>query len=202
MLETRIVPAYPKIDFGVDPVTALYISDLSTDGLVRAALIETNKLINQTERDFIPVVIDSWGGPTQTLFALVDVLRSSGKRIVTICEGKAMSAGAVLFSCGVERYVGAEATIMVHDVTAHLIGKEPEIRSTAEWVTRLNAQVYRLLDENTGKRSGYWRALVKQKEHAELFLSAQEAKRRNLATHIGIPYVETTVTVKSRLRRR
>ncbi len=58
----------------------------------------------RTGQDFLPIVIDSYGGQVYTLFGMADFLENCGVKVITITQGKAMSAGALLFSYGEDRY--------------------------------------------------------------------------------------------------
>ena len=72
----------------------------------------------KSKQDIIPVVIDSYGGSVYALLSMIDAIDHCKIPIATIVEGKAMSCGAVLFTCGAEghRYVGPHATVLIHDV--------------------------------------------------------------------------------------
>ena len=81
----------------------------------------------------------------------------------------------------------------------NLGGKEVDLKNNVKEVTRLNRKVYSLLDKNTEQKSGYWRGLVKDNKYADLYITAKQARKHNLATHIGVPHLETTVTVDTTL---
>lgn len=154
----------------------------------------------QTGQDFLPIIVDSYGGEVYTLLGMVDFLKQLKTRVVTICEAKAMSAGAVLFSCGEERYMGPTATLMIHEVSSGFWGKNVEIQNDAKEVARLNKILFNILDKNTGKKSGHWWNRMRDNRHTDLFLTATQAKKNGLATHVGIPHIETTVEVSRTLK--
>lgn len=143
--------------------------------------------------DFLPIVIDSYGGEVYTLLAMCDFLRNCEKKVVTICQGKAMSCGAILFSMGQERYIGQSATVMVHSVSSMEWGKEAEIKEGAKETTRLNNMIYKILDDNTEQEKGFWRQQIRDIENAELFITPRKCIDTGLATKIGIPHVRTEI---------
>ena len=140
----------------------------------------------------VPVVIDSYGGEVYSLLSMVDVLHKVQEEVpvATIMSGKSMSCGAVLFSQGSEgyRYMGENSTLMIHDVSSGSFGKTEEINANAKEVTRLNDLIYSLMAKGTGKKDPkyYWK-LVHQKGRADWYLTADEAKKHNMANHIGTP---------------
>jgi len=146
-------------------------------------------LAENTAQEIIPIIIDSYGGQVYSLLSMVDVIKSSKKKIATIIEGKAMSCGAILFSCGAEgyRFMGPYSTLMIHDVSAGNFGKIEEIKSSAAETERLNKIIYTLMAQNVGKPDNYFSDIVHQKGHAEWYLTPEEALYHNLANKVGIP---------------
>lgn len=161
-------------------------------------ITDCEKVLNTTQ-DFLPIVIDSFGGFVYSLLGMVDFLSSCNTKVITICESKCMSCGAVLFSCGSERYIGENCTVMVHDVASFCFGKNTEIQNDAKETARLNKKIYNILDQNTAQPKGYWAGLVKNNKFADLYMTSAVAQKHGLATHIGVPYIETTVVAKTRL---
>jgi len=159
---------------------------------------DCEKILN-TGQDFLPVVIDSYGGYTYSLFGMVDFLESCGVKVVTICESKGMSCGALLFSCGEERYMAHNCTMMVHEVSTVLWGKDVELQNDAKETSRINRKVYNLLDKNTRQKAGYWKGLTKNNKYADLYMTTQTARKHNLATVMGLPHLETKVKVETKL---
>jgi len=159
---------------------------------------DCEKVLN-TGQDFLPILIDSYGGYVYSLLGMVDFLQHCGVKVITIAESKCMSCGAILFACGEERYMGENCTVMVHDVSSFQWGKDVELQNSAKETSRLNKKIYSLLDKNTGQGAGYWRALVKDNKYADLYLTTQTARKHNLATCMGVPHLETTVMVDTKL---
>jgi ATP-dependent protease ClpP protease subunit len=203
MFEKRIIPSvflqYATDDDSKTPGVLRYVRvNEFTEESYKKFVEDCEKVIN-TDQGFLPIVVDSYGGYVYSLFGMADFLDSCGVRVITIAEGKSMSCGGVLFSCGAERYVGINSTLMIHDISSHLWGKDVELQNDAKECSRLNRKMYSILDRNTGKKSGYWKSLAKQNKYADLYLTANTAKKHNLATEIGIPHLVTTVSVKTEL---
>ncbi len=137
----------------------------------------------------IPIIIDSYGGDVYSLLSMIDVIENSSKPVATICTGKAMSCGAILLSCGTKghRYIGNHATVMIHDVSAYSDGKFEEVKSNARETTRLQKEMFNILDKNADKYTGYFDRLVFRRGRSDWYMKADEALKHGIVDHIGIP---------------
>jgi ATP-dependent Clp protease protease subunit len=128
--------------------------------------------------------------------AMVDICRSSPKPIATVVMGKAMSAGAILLSCGWHgyRYAAPNSRIMIHDCLTATFGKAGEIIADADEVKRLNALLYQILDENCQKPSGYFVDQVHHRGHADWYLTPQDALEHNLVNPVKIPTLQVNLS--------
>lgn len=145
-----------------------------------------------TGQSVIPVVIDSYGGEVYSLLSMIDTIASvpSNVRIATVITGKAMSCGAVLFTFGSEgmRYMGPNATLMIHDVSSFAHGKVEEIKADAKEAERLNDLIYSMMARNCGHAdSKYFWKIVHDKGRSDWYLNVNEAIGHNLANHSGTP---------------
>lgn len=144
----------------------------------------------------LPVLINSYGGSVYNLLQIVDLLDASGLNIVTIVNGVAMSAGAVLFAYGTKRYISKNSTVMVHDVSAFAIGKSSELDSMVSHVADIEKRLYGILDSQSGKPEGYFENLVMENKGADLYLNADQAIEHGIATDIGIPSMNEIMNFK------
>jgi len=152
---------------------------------------------HNTGQSIIPVVIDSYGGQVYALMTMISAIKHSEIPVATIVEGKAMSCGAILFSCGEQglRFMDPDATLMIHDVSSMEYGKVEEIKASAEETARLNQKVYALMARNCGKKDDYFLKLVHKKSHADWFLDAEDAKKHGMANQLRVPKFNISVTV-------
>lgn len=148
----------------------------------------------------IPIIIDSYGGQVYSLLGMLDIIKNSDVPVATIVTGKAMSCGAVLFTAGTEghRYVGHNATIMIHDVSSGTFGKVKDMKVDVKEAERLNKKIYEIMAKNCGKDPNYFEDIVHKMGHVDWFLTPEEAVKHNLANHIRIPkvMVKASVTMK------
>ena len=152
---------------------------------------------HNTGQSVIPVVIDSYGGQVYSLMAMVSAIKHSDLPVATIVEGKAMSCGAILFSCGEEglRFMDPNATVMIHDVSSMDFGKVEELKAGAKEADRLNTIIYTMMARNCGKKDDYFMKLVDKKKHADWFLDADEAKKYGLANQLRVPSLRVNLKI-------
>mgnify|MGYP005811697361 FL=1 len=185
-------------------ITTTYSPLLKDPELQRnPVIIRVNEFNNRAAKDFetqitrahntgqpvIPIVIDSYGGQVYSLMSMISSIRHSELPVATIIEGKAMSCGAILFSFGADgmRFMDADATLMIHDVSSGMWGKIEEIKASAAEAERLNQKIYRMMATNCGNPEEYFLEMIHDRGHTDWFLDAAEAKKHNLANEIRVP---------------
>jgi ATP-dependent Clp endopeptidase proteolytic subunit ClpP len=186
-----------KLEDLLEPPVMVHVNKFDEDAAKKFE--EEFEAALSTGQKVVPVVIDSYGGQVYSLMAMVDIIKSSPMPVATIVSGKAMSCGAILFSCGTEgyRFMGPSATVMIHDVSSFVFGKVEDIKADAKEVERLNQHVYHLMARNVGKQEDYFLKIVhEQKGHADWFLTAQECLSHNLANQIKIPSFKVKVSAE------
>lgn len=174
-------------------------------------VITVNKFEEQAAKEFkdafqkaidigqpvIPVLIDSYGGAVYSLLSMIDTIRTATVPVATICMGKAMSCGAVLFTCGAEgkRFMSPNATLMIHDVSSFSFGKVKEMKQDVKEAERLNTIIYEMMETNCGLDKGYLSNIVHSIGRADWYLTPEEAKKHKITNHIRIPTLEVKASV-------
>jgi ATP-dependent Clp protease protease subunit len=157
---------------------------------------------HETGQEIIPIVIDSFGGAVYSALAMSDFINSTDKIVATIAMGKAMSAGAILLTCGHEgyRFASPTSTIMIHDVSMGTHGKMEEIKADAKEGERLNKLIFDIMEKNCGLEKGTLLDQLRKKHNStDWFLTPQQAKKLNIINHIKIPKLITKVEVTTEL---
>tara|TARA_R110002110_G_scaffold122665_1_gene299013 strand:- start:3558 stop:4160 length:603 start_codon:yes stop_codon:yes gene_type:complete len=152
---------------------------------------------HSTGQKVIPVIIDSYGGQVYSLLSMIGTIRASELPIATIVEGKAMSCGAVLLSCGENgmRFADPGATIMIHDVSSGGHGKIEELKADVAEAERLDEKIFTIMARNCGKKDDYFKKKVFNKKHADWFIEPAEAKRHGLVDQLRTPKMIVKVDV-------
>tara|TARA_R110002074_G_scaffold401690_1_gene600881 strand:- start:1067 stop:1669 length:603 start_codon:yes stop_codon:yes gene_type:complete len=152
---------------------------------------------HSTGQKVIPVIIDSYGGQVYSLLSMIGTIRASELPVATIVEGKAMSCGAVLLSCGEKgmRFADPDATIMIHDVSSGGRGKIEELKADVAEAERLDEKIFTIMARNCGKKDDYFKKKVFNKKHADWYIDAAEAKRHGLVDQLRTPQLIVKVDV-------
>jgi ATP-dependent Clp protease protease subunit len=174
-------------------------------------IVTVNKFDEQSAEDFrnkfsmaqntgqkvIPIVIDSYGGQVYSLMSMIATIRASPLPVATIAEGKAMSCGAVLLTCGEEgmRYMDPDATVMIHDVASGQHGKNEEVKASAAETDRLNTKIFKIMAQNCGKPEDYFLKEIHERGHADWFLEADECRRIGMINHTRLPKINVKIDV-------
>lgn len=178
----------------------------------RLVYIYVNEFTEESSRNFyaefmrargsgqtiIPVMIDSHGGDADSLSAMIDVIDSAPEATVaTIAIGKAMSAGAILLSCGTEgfRFAAPSSRIMLHNIGGLAYGKEPDIQVSAKETARLQKYFYGKMAQNCGHKKDYFLKLIKDSGNTDVFLTPKEAVKHNLVNQIKLPQLHTAIAI-------
>lgn len=152
----------------------------------------------ETGQSVVLINISSYGGSVYALLRMVDAIRNSKVPVATVIKGKAMSAAAILASCGApgRRYASANSTIMIHEVGSMVAGKVGDLKASTAEGDRLNTLIMKIMAENIGKDISYVTSLIHQKGHADWYLTAQEALRLGFVDKIGIPEYKIKIDIK------
>ena len=150
---------------------------------------------NHSGQPVIPILIDSYGGSVYGCLEMISYVKKSSLPVDTIVCGKAMSAGAILFGMGRNRYMSENATIMLHDASMMTGGKNQEIKSDSKELDRLNSLIFKLLGANCGHTEDYFEKLIHEKGHADWYLTPKEAKKHKICTHIHVPELQVNISL-------
>lgn len=153
---------------------------------------------HNSEQPIIPVVIDSYGGQVDSLLAMISCIENAEKPVATIVQGKAMSCGSVLMTCGTKgyRYIDPHARVMIHEISAAEWAKTSELEAKAEEVVRLNKYIFALMAKNSGKPKAYFLEQMKERSNADWYLTSKQALQEGLTDSIYIPKLVRSVTVE------
>lgn len=148
-----------------------------------------------TGQKVVPVIIDSYGGEVYSLMSMIASIKNSDIPVATIVEGKAMSCGVILFSCGTRgyRYITEDATLMIHDVSSGSWGKNSEIQASAKETERLNEKIYKILAGNSNRSKSWFEKKITKRGRSDWFLDPEEAIKLGLADQVGMPRLEIKV---------
>tara|TARA_R110000851_G_scaffold234720_3_gene387197 strand:+ start:3228 stop:3836 length:609 start_codon:yes stop_codon:yes gene_type:complete len=124
------------------------------------------------ELEPINMVINSEGGCVYEMLAIVDYIKSLPVPVNTICRGKAFSAAAVILANGTgSRYASKHSTIMFHQSSAWLQGKQADVRASIHHVSEIDIMSNALLSEKSTLSAEEW----EQIQRTDYWLTADKA---------------------------
>jgi len=136
----------------------------------------------------IPIYIDSYGGNVDALAKMVATMDEVSNRFITVCMGKAMSAGAILLSHGDLRFCDKYSRIMVHNLSTISFGDVYSLQAGSEEAMRLNKVFGELLAKNCGITYSELQKRIKNStDSKDLWMSPDDALRFGLVDKIGVP---------------
>lgn len=134
-----------------------FYAEVSRDSIFQLNILlrEAAKFVYTTSFELnvpnIPIYlhINSCGGSLYDAYAAVDTIKNLRVPIHSIVEGCAMSAGTIISVVCNKRYVGANAYMLIHQLSSQMWGKMSEMEDEYKHLTELMEQVTTLYGEYT-----------------------------------------------------
>lgn len=142
---------------------------------VAACLAELGQWSRREPGSPITVLFNSPGGSVLDGLALFDYLRrlrSSGHHVTTVAIGRAASMGAVLLQAGDRRLIGANAFLLIHEVSNSSAGKVSELEDGVEFTRKLQKRLQAILAERSSLTE---QQIARRWVRKEWWLDAEEA---------------------------
>ncbi len=149
----------------------------SCDGLEASWLVER---ISHAPDD-ITVRINSLGGLVFDGFAIFNALKQSPRRVIVHIDGVAGSIASIIAMAGDEIIMAENAVMMIHKPSDGTYGVATELRSTADRLDMLQAQLVNIYAQRTGMSADELNPLL----DAETWLTAAEALDMNFIDRIA-----------------
>ncbi len=147
------------------------IDELKSEAFIKSLL----ELELQDPTKDIVVIIDSYGGYVDSMWAMQDAMSLVSCKVHTLCIGKAMSCGQMMLIGGSNgcRYATPNSRIMMHEISSWAHGKVSDIQNYTQEATRLDKQFRKFIVSKTKMTA---KQLDDSMKH-DFYMSAQEAKR-------------------------
>ena len=169
---------FREFDYGIDiESNIILVQDEISQGMVFDTISKV-RLLRKINKDLksVTILLNSPGGDVVETLALIDYIRTikDNEGITTdiVCRGSAMSAAALLLSCGTGlRAASKHSKVMVHQLSSMNFGKLEDVKSNAKFAEQLEDDCNTLMAEVTKKDKEFW----KENQRTDYFLSAEEA---------------------------
>lgn len=156
-----------------------------------------NSVINSSQ-PIVYLSINSEGGSVFELNQMRDLILNSPKPVMGFGGGMVFSAASLLLSSCTKgyRWMSPSSKLMIHEVATSSEGKSSDIISDALETEKLNDELFEILAKNAGKQKSFFKNLIRKKNNADFFLSAEECKALSLIDHVGVPEIKMDVKVE------
>ena len=168
---------YREFDYGIDTTdNVILIQDEITSGLT-FDIVSKVRLLKKINGDIssINILLNSPGGDVIETLALIDFIQSQKEQGITfniIVRGAAMSAAALLLTCGTGvRAASKHPKIMVHQLSTVVVGKLSDIKSNAKFSEQLEDDCNQLMADYSKMDKEYWEDI----SSSDYFMSADKA---------------------------
>lgn len=142
---------------------------------VAACLAELGQWSRREPGSPITVIFNSPGGSVLDGLALFDYLRrlrATGHHVTTVALGRAASMGAVLLQAGDRRLVGANAFLLIHEVSHSSAGKVSELEDGVDFTRKLQKRLQAILADRSSLSE---QQIARRWVRKEWWLDAEEA---------------------------
>lgn len=139
--------------------------------------ILTSNFLEEKRPDMLTLIICSHGGEMAAMYALIDIMRGSSIPIRTVGIGMIASAGLAIFMAGKkgQRVLTPNTTILSHQYTSGMIGKEHELVSGQKKFALDSQKILNHYKKFTGMNEIQIKKYLLPPQ--DVWLSAEEAKK-------------------------
>ena len=122
--------------------------------------IKLRQLAQDDDTASVQLHINSPGGDLFPALAIVDMIRSLGKTVVTIGEGKVSSSALFVLVSGTIRLIRPHTRLLFHGVSFSYTGRSPNQCSEAEENSLLDKQICELMAKRTKQSVEFWADII------------------------------------------
>lgn len=137
-----------------------------------------NQLTNNKEADTLIVHINSMGGSVTEGYAIHDILKATGKAIITQAEGLVASIATIVFLAGDDRRITENSQLMIHNPWGFAGGDSSDVQKYADQLKKEETKMAEFYASRTGQSVDDIIAMMKE----ETYLTADEAIEKGFAT--------------------
>lgn len=122
------------------------------------AAMRTMDIWHRTEKDRpMTLIFSSPGGDVISGMAFWDYLnelRDDGTYLTTVAQGYAASMAGILLQAGDERVIGRESYILIHQISAGMMGSFGDLEDRMGWIERVQGRVLDIFAKRAAVATG------------------------------------------------
>ncbi len=161
----------------------ILIIDEEIDGKLARKTIEQLLKLDNINHKPITVYLNCPGGSVSDGFAIYDIMQRIKSKIKTVAIGRVASFGTILLLGGNTgyRYIGVNASLMIHEVSSIAMGSVSEMRERLDHSFDLNTRISKLIANKTKLSYEQVKKYTKKKDK---YFNAQQAVKLGFADKI------------------
>lgn len=163
----------------------IYLSEDVNEMSISAVIAQIMALNSQNSVKPIVLMISTYGGSVDEMFALYDIVKFVKCPIITVGIGKVMSAGVLLLASGEKgkRMIGKNTRVMIHSISAgHTGGSIAELTNEVDELKKIQLMMINSLAKETNIPRDKLEEIVNANK--DFYLTAEEAIKFGVADKI------------------
>lgn len=157
----------------------IFLYDAVTEDSVED-LIQDIMILESISNDPIEFYINSPGGLVDEGFALIDVMRKSKCKIITIAQGSVASMGTLIFIAGHVRKCYKHTVLMYHDLFAGIADYSQKMKSRMDFYDK----EWKMIEAHVKQYTKLTDKDCEEMRSGELWIFADEAKEKGCVDEI------------------
>jgi len=150
------------------------------------------EILDKKQDQEIAVYINSHGGEVECGYAIYELLKLSGRKIITYAVNEVFSCAIVIFLAGDERYATNYTNFMVHE-PYHEYEEDSSMNSKEykkylKEIIKTTDDYFKLISKHTTLTPQRIKKYVQQAEGGEWYFKSSLAKKLGFVTKIGLPF--------------
>lgn len=158
---------------GKDNKRAVYLIGNITEDKSLEFIKEMFKLEMDNPIADIVVIIDSYGGKVDEMWAMQDTMQLLRCKVHTLCIGKAMSCGQMILIGGDKgcRYATPNSRILMHEISDWLFGNVTALKNYTDELSRMDRQFRKFVLKQTKLKKAQLNEMLKK----DYYMTPEEA---------------------------
>lgn len=174
----------------------IFITEAITNNTVNRVLQEILLLKKAPEKEkYLTVYVNSQGGDVESGYALYEMFRLSGYKIITCAVNEVFSSAVTVFLAGDERYATNYSHFMVHEPYHEYADDSGTTMTTKSYRKSLRElqdatnEYFKLICKHTSLTPQKIKNYISRTESGDWYFKSTTAKKLGFVTRIGIPLV-------------
>jgi len=178
----------------------IVIAEPITEETVNRVLVE---MLMKKDDDEIIVYLNSHGGDVEAGYAIYELFKLSGKKIITYAVNNVFSCAIVIYLAGDERYASNYSNFMIHE-PYHAYGEDAglgskEYRQQLKVIKKTVEEYFKVISKHTLLTPQKIKKYIQTSDDGDWGFKTPLAKKLGLVTKIGLPLSLGTQLVDLRM---